>query len=391
MSTHRPLIYLIAGEESGDRLGGPLMRELQVLLDGEVTFAGVGGPMMMDAGLKSLFPMQELSVMGLTEVLPRLPGLIRRINQVTADIRARRPDLLITIDAPDFCFRVAKRLKGEGIPLVHYVAPTVWAWRPGRAKKVSAFLDHLLALLPFEPPYFEAHGLACTYVGHPVLESGADKGNGSAFRVARRIGADAPLMVLLPGSRAGEAARLLPVFTETVQRLRATVPGMHIVIPTVPATREKVENAVTGLGMQVQLVGTDREKFDAFAAADVALAASGTVALELAMAGTPAVIGYRMAPVTAFLARRLVRSPYANLVNIILGREAVPERVLEDCQPDLLAAEVERLFTSSSARDAQQQAYRDALSALGYGRIQPNRRAAETVLAILRTKENGAA
>jgi lipid-A-disaccharide synthase len=391
MSTHRPLIYLIAGEESGDRLGGPLMRELRDLLDGEVTFAGVGGPMMMDAGLKSLFPMQELSVMGLTEVLPRLPGLIRRINQVTADIRARRPNLLITIDAPDFCFRVAKRLKGEGVPLVHYVAPTVWAWRPGRAKKVSGFLDHLLALLPFEPPYFEAHGLACTYVGHPVLESGADKGNGSAFRVARGIGADAPLMVLLPGSRAGEAGRLLPVFTETVQRLRATVPGMHIVIPTVPATREKVENAVTGLGMQVQLVGTDREKFDAFAAADVALAASGTVALELAMAGTPAVIGYRMAPVTAFLARRLVRSPYANLVNIILGREAVPERVLEDCQPDLLAAEVERLFTSSSARDAQQQAYRDALSALGYGRIQPNRRAAETVLAILRTKENGAA
>jgi lipid-A-disaccharide synthase len=391
MSTHRPLIYLIAGEESGDRLGGPLMRELRDLLDGEVTFAGVGGPMMMDAGLKSLFPMQELSVMGLTEVLPRLPGLIRRINQVTADIRARRPNLLITIDAPDFCFRVAKRLKGEGVPLVHYVAPTVWAWRPGRAKKVSGFLDHLLALLPFEPPYFEAHGLACTYVGHPVLESGADKGNGSAFRVARGIGADAPLMVLLPGSRAGEAGRLLPVFTETVQRLRATVPGMHIVIPTVPATREKVENAVTGLGMQVHLVGTDREKFDAFAAADVALAASGTVALELAMAGTPAVIGYRMAPVTAFLARRLVRSPYANLVNIILGREAVPERVLEDCQPDLLAAEVERLFTSSSARDAQQQAYRDALSALGYGRIQPNRRAAETVLAILRTKENGAA
>jgi len=391
MSTHRPLIYLIAGEESGDRLGGPLMRELRDLLDGEVTFAGVGGPMMMDAGLKSLFPMQELSVMGLTEVLPRLPGLIRRINQVTADIRARRPNLLITIDAPDFCFRVAKRLKGEGVPLVHYVAPTVWAWRPGRAKKVSAFLDHLLALLPFEPPYFEAHGLACTYVGHPVLESGADKGNGSAFRAARGIGADAPLMVLLPGSRAGEAGRLLPVFTETLQRLRATVPGMHIVIPTVPATREKVENAIAGLGMQVHLVGTDREKFDAFAAADVALAASGTVALELAMAGTPAVIGYRMAPVTAFLARRLVTSPYANLVNIILGREAVPERVLEDCQPDLLAAEVERLFTSSAAREAQQQAYRDALSALGYGRIQPNRRAAETVLAILRTKENGAA
>ncbi len=391
MNDGRLLIYLIAGEESGDRLGGPLMRELQDMLDGQATFAGIGGPMMTDAGLESLFPMQELSVMGLTEVLPRLPGLIRRINQVTADIRARRPDLLLTIDAPDFCFRVAKRLKGEGIPLVHYVAPTVWAWRPGRAKKVAGFLDHLLALLPFEPPYFEAHGLACTYVGHPVLESGADKGDGAAFRQARGIGADAPLMVLLPGSRRGEVRRLLPVFTETLQRLRSSVPGLQLAIPTVPATRELVAAAAADLGVPIHLIDNDADKFDAFAAADTALAASGTVALELAMAGTPTVIGYRMAPITAYLARRLVKSPYANLVNVILGCEAVPERVLEDCQPDILATEIERLFSSADARHAQIQAYQEALSALGHGTVRPNRRAAETVLSILRAKENGAA
>jgi len=391
MNDGRLLIYLIAGEESGDRLGGPLMRELQDMLDGQATFAGIGGPMMTDAGLESLFPMQELSVMGLTEVLPRLPGLIRRINQVTADIRARRPDLLLTIDAPDFCFRVAKRLKGEGIPLVHYVAPTVWAWRPGRAKKVAGFLDHLLALLPFEPPYFEAHGLACTYVGHPVLESGADKGDGAAFRQARGIGADAPLMVLLPGSRRGEVRRLLPVFTETLQRLRSSVPGLQLAIPTVPATRELVAAAAADLGVPIHLIDNDADKFDAFAAADAALAASGTVALELAMAGTPTVIGYRMAPITAYLARRLVKSPYANLVNVILGREAVPERVLEDCQPDILATEIERLFSSADARHAQIQTYQEALSALGHGTVRPNRRAAETVFSILRAKENGAA
>ncbi len=391
MNDGRLLIYLIAGEESGDRLGGPLMRELQDMLDGQATFAGIGGPMMTDAGLESLFPMQELSVMGLTEVLPRLPGLIRRINQVTADIRARRPDLLLTIDAPDFCFRVAKRLKGEGIPLVHYVAPTVWAWRPGRAKKVAGFLDHLLALLPFEPPYFEAHGLACTYVGHPVLESGADKGDGAAFRQARGIGAEAPLMVLLPGSRRGEVRRLLPVFTETLQRLRSSVPGLQLAIPTVPATRELVAAAAADLGVPIHLIDNDADKFDAFAAADTALAASGTVALELAMAGTPTVIGYRMAPITAYLARRLVKSPYANLVNVILGREAVPERVLEDCQPDILATEIERLFSSADARHAQIQTYQEALSALGHGTVRPNRRAAETVFSILRAKENGAA
>ena len=391
MNRERPLIYLIAGEESGDRLAGPMMREIHDLLDGEIAYAGVGGPMMTDAGLESLFPMQELSVMGLTEVLPRLPALIRRINQVTADIRARQPDLLLTIDAPDFCFRVAKRLKGEGIPLVHYVAPTVWAWRPGRAKKVAGFLDHLLALLPFEPPYFEAHGLACTYVGHPVLESGADKGDGASFRETREIDADTPLMVLLPGSRGGEVRRLLPVFTETLQRLRSSVPGLQLAIPTVPATRELVSAAAADLGVPIHLVENDADKFDAFAAADVALAASGTVALELAMAGTPTVIGYRMAPITAYLARRLVKTPYANLVNVILGREAVPERVLEDCQPEILADEIERLFSSAEARDAQKRAYREALSALGHGSINPNRRAAETVLKILQEKENGAA
>ncbi|MBT6094159.1 MAG: lipid-A-disaccharide synthase [Rhodospirillaceae bacterium] len=387
----RPMIYLIAGEESGDRLGGPLMRALCDDLDGEVLFAGIGGPMMTEAGLNSLFPMQELSVMGVTEVLPRLPRLIRRINQTVTDVRTRKPDVLITIDAPDFCFRVAKKLKGQGIPLVHYVAPTVWAWRPGRAEKVSRFLDHLLALLPFEPPFFEKHGLACTYVGHPVLQSGADKGDGSAFRNQHHIPSDTPLLVLLLGSRAGEVGRLLPIFTEAVEQLHRAIPNLEVLIPTVPATHDQVLTGTSSLTTPVHVLKTDQEKYDAFAAADVALAASGTVALELAMAGTPSVIGYKLATLTTLLARKVVQTPYVNLINIILKREAIPELILENCVADKLAGALETLFSTPDARAAQKHDYKAALAILGHGTISPNKRAAETIRHILQTKTNGAA
>ncbi len=387
----RPLVYLIAGEESGDRLGGPLMQALIEDLDGNISFAGVGGPMMTEAGLDSLFPMQELAVMGVTEVLPRLPKLIRRINQVAADARTRKPDVLISIDAPDFSFRVAKKLKGQGIPLVHYVAPSVWAWRPGRAKKVSRFLDHLLTLLPFEPPYFEKHGLACTYVGHPVLQSGADKGDGTAFRDQKKIPSDTPLLALLFGSRAGEVGRLLPIFTETVERLQLTLPGLELLVPTVPGTHDQVLSGISTLTARVHVLEGDPEKYAAFAAADVALAASGTVALELAMAGTPAVIGYKLTRLTTLLARKVVKTPYVNLINIILEREAIPELILENCLPENLADTLQTLFTSPEARAAQKRDYEAALKALGHGTITPNKRAAEAIRHILQTKTNGAA
>jgi lipid-A-disaccharide synthase len=384
-----PLVYLIAGEESGDRLGAPLMAALKQLTGGEVRFAGVGGAGMAAEGLESLFPMDDLAVMGVAEVLPRLPLLLRRMREVAADVRRRRPAVLVTIDAPDFNFRVAKRLKGlgreiDGIKLVHYVAPTVWAWRPGRAKMIAGDLDHLLALLPFEPPYFDAEGLACTYVGHPVLRSGADKGDGVGFRQARGIATDTPLLALLPGSRRGECRRMLPVFSATVRRLVERFPKLEIAVPTLPGTRALVEAAVSGFGVPIHLVEGDGPKYDAFAAADVALAASGTVTLELAMAGTPAVIGYRMALPTAVLARLLVKAPYAGLVNIMLGREAVPEYLLEQCHDDLMADALAGLFSDPALRDAQKQAYADALGMLGYGRFDPNQRAAETVLGVMR-------
>lgn len=381
-----PLIFLIAGEPSGDQLGGRLMAAIKDRR--RVRFAGIGGPWMEREGLVGLFPMDELSVMGLAEVLPHLPRLLRRIRQTVAEVRALRPSVLVTIDSPGFNFRVARRLKGRGIPLVHYVAPSVWAWRPGRARKVAAFLDHLLALLPFEPPYFEAQGLPCTFVGHPVVETGSDRGDGVAFRRRHGIAEGATLICVLPGSRSGEVARLLPVFGDTLALLERSRPGLRAVVPTVEAVAGEVAAAATRWPVPALVVGGENEKFDAFAASDAALAASGTVALELAMAGTPAVIAYRVNRLTAWLARRLIRIRLVNLVNIILEREAVPEFLQEDCRSDRLAAAVEGLLGEQTACRRQAEDSGEALRLLGLGGPPPSGRAAEVVLDIIEGHRN---
>ncbi|MCH7485985.1 MAG: lipid-A-disaccharide synthase [Proteobacteria bacterium] len=374
-----PLIFLIAGEPSGDALGAVLMAALKAR--SEVSFAGIGGPLMAAEGLTSLFPMKELTVMGLAEVLPLIPAMLRRIAGTVAEIRSLRPAALVTIDSPGFNLRVASRLKGAGIPLVHYVAPSVWAWRPGRARKIAGFLDHLLAILPFEPPYFEAVGLPCTFVGHPVLESGAGDGDGPGFRRRHGIAPEAPLIVALPGSRASETGPLLPVFGQALTLLEGRHPGLRAVVPTTDALGGEVEAAVRD--WPVPGLVLRRGKFDAFAAADAALAASGTVALELAMARTPAVIAYKVNPVSAFLARRLLRVPYVSLVNLILDRRAVPEYLQEDCRPERLADALDGLLADEGARLAQANAAGEALDRLGLGGPSPSGRAADAVLDLI--------
>lgn len=377
-----PLIYLIAGEASGDILGARLMASLREK-NGAVRFAGIGGPKMTWQGMKSLFPMDELSLMGLAEIIPHIPKLLRRIKQTADDIGARKPDVLVTIDAPGFCFRVAKKLTGKGIKRVHYVAPSVWAWKPGRAKKVAAFLDHLLTLLPFEPPYFEKEGLATTFVGHSVVEGLADKGDGEDFRKRHNIDTHAPLMLVLPGSRKGEVERLLPIFCQTAIELSRSHPDLKIVIPALVTRRQQIEATLKPWPIEALIVEGDEEKFDAFAAADVALAASGTVALELAMAGTPSVIGYRVNALTAWIVRRLIKTPYVNLINVVLGREAVPELLQDKCRPDLLAESLSTLLDDENVAGEQTKAAAEALKQLGRGGPSPSGRAADTVLALL--------
>jgi lipid-A-disaccharide synthase len=375
-----PLIFLAAGEPSGDQLGGSLMRSLSALTDGRARFAGIGGVAMQAAGLDSLFPMDELSLMGAAELIPHLPHLIGRIKLTLDTIRDLRPAVVVTIDAPAFCLRVSRRVAGLGFPRVHYVAPQVWAWRPGRAKELRRAFDRLLALLPFEPPFFSAHGIDCRFVGHPVIESGAGHGDGAAFRQRHAIASDAPILCVLPGSRHGEIGRLLPIFAETVGRLSGRVPGLVAVLPTVPAVAERVAASARDWKLPAIVLTDTGEKFDAFAAATAALAASGTVALELALSRTPAVIAYRINPLSAFVARRLIRVSHAALPNIIAGHTVMPELIQQDCQPDRLVAAIERLLGDPAARQVQQVAVDDVAILLGKGGAPPSRRAAAAVL-----------
>lgn len=383
------MVFLIAGEPSGDLLGARLMTALKRRAGGPVRFAGVGGERMIAEGLDTLFPLHELSLMGIAELVPKLPNLVRRLAQTAAEIRRLRPDVVVTIDAPDFCFRIARRLKGQGIPFVHYVAPSVWAWRPKRARKVARVLDHLLALLPFEPPYFEREGLPCTFVGHPIVEGGAASGDGVRFRAAHGIAPTDRLLTVLPGSRRSEISRLLPDFRETIGRLAPRYPDLVVAVPTVPHVRDSVASEISSWPVRTILVEGDQDKYDAFAASEAALAASGTVALELALARLPAVIAYRMHPVTIGLYRRFIRVKYANLVNIMLDRMLVPELLQENCTPEKLDAAITKLLDDPAARREQQEGVAEVARWLGLGGPPPSERAADVVLAVVRGR-NGA-
>ncbi|MBF0093001.1 MAG: lipid-A-disaccharide synthase [Alphaproteobacteria bacterium] len=380
-----PLVFIIAGEPSGDMLGARLMAGLKAETGGRIRFAGVGGEAMAAEGLDSLFDMGDLAVMGFLEVLPRIPRILRRERETVAEIRRLRPDALVTIDSWGFTGRINRAIRkgGPRTPQIHYVAPMVWAWREQRAARMAPVLDHLMTLLPFEPPYFEAVGLPTTHVGHPVIESGAERGRGASFRERNGIPETAPLLCLLPGSRRGEIARLLPRFEKAVSLLAARHPSLELVAPTVATVADRVAAATSRWAVPVRVVRGQEDKYDAFAAADVALAASGTVALELAMAGTPAVVTYRLSALTVWMFRRMTRIRYVNLVNHMLDRLVVPELLQENCRAELLAEEVARLLDDPTAREEQRIGLREAMVALGLGGPSPSTRAARVVLSVM--------
>ena len=286
-------MFLVAGEASGDALGARLMAALVAQTGGHIRFSGVGGPEMREHGLNSLFPYTELSVMGLVEVLPSAVRILRRMREVATAIRRERPDVLVTIDAPGFCFGVVKRLRGHSMPRIHYVAPTVWAWRPNRVHKFRRHFDHLLALLPFEPPYFEKVGLPCSFVGHPVVETAPDADAGPNFRARHGIPSEQVVLCLLPGSRRGEVSRLLEPFGQAARIVADRYPGTTLVVPTVSQVSRSVRAAVAGWPVKAIVIEDTAERYAAMASSTIALAASGTVALELAVYGVPSVVGYR--------------------------------------------------------------------------------------------------
>lgn len=379
--TAGPLVYLIAGEPSGDLLAGRLMAALKSRTGGLVHFAGVGGESMAEEGMTSLFSLSDVAVMGIMEVLPKAPLIFRRVRETVEDILRVRPDVVVTVDSWGFTGRVHKALRKRGVkvPQIHYVAPMVWAWREGRARHMAGRIDHLMTLLPNEPAYFTAHGIEATHVGHPVIETGAGAGDGPGFRARHDIPPTAPLLCVLPGSRRSETARLLPIMAETVRRLQESHEGLCVVVPTVATVASEVREAVWDWPLRSVIVEGSRERYDAFAAANVALAASGTVALELAMAELPSVITYKVSPLSAMLARRLLKIRFVSLVNLLVDRAVLPELVQAAARPDLLADAVSALLMDESARAEQIAGMREATDRLGRGRDRPSQRAAELV------------
>ncbi len=376
------LAYLLAGEASGDVLGARLMAALRVLRPG-MRFAGVGGPRMAAEGLDSLFPLSDLAVMGLFEVLPRVRLLRRRLMQVNADVARLRPDVLVTIDSPGFTLRVLRAARPLGVPRVHYVAPQVWAWREHRVRHFPGHWERLLCLLPFEPAWFARHGLPARFVGHPVLESGAGEGDGAGFRARHGIAPDAPVVVLMPGSRRSEAPRLLPVFGEAVQLLARALPGVRPVLPVSAVVAEVVRRAAAGWPVKPVIVTELQDKHDAYAAAGAALTKSGTSTLELALAGVPMAVTYRVNPLSAAIARRLIRVPHVAMVNLLAGRLVVPELLQEDCTPERLSQTALDLLRDPARAEAQRAAFREVLTGLRPPGELPSAAAAREVLEVL--------
>ncbi len=381
-------VFLIAGEASGDKLGAALMAGLKELVP-DAVFDGVGGPMMQAEGMASRFPMEELSLFGIVEVLPKYRHLKRRIAEMAKAVTDTKPDVLVTIDSPDFCLRVARLVKAvSNVRTVHYVAPSVWAWRSGRAAKMANCMDQVLALLPFEPAYMQAAGMACDFVGHPVVaEPQASASETASFRAQTGIG-DAPILLVLPGSRRGEVGRLAPVFGEALRPVLAAHPAMRVVLPAAAPVASAVIKAAgnwPGDPVVIDPRGQTNEaaaaqKRAAFAAADFALAASGTVSLELSAAATPMVIAYDMNWLSWQIMSRMLKTDTVTLVNLVSGRNTIPEFLGPACKPAAIAAALNDLIGASDTRAAQTAAMAETMQKLGQGAEPPGLRAARAIL-----------
>ncbi|MET0675737.1 MAG: lipid-A-disaccharide synthase, partial [Bradyrhizobium sp.] len=345
------LIFLIATEESGDRLGANLMKVLRQRLGDGVRFEGVGGRAMAREGLDTLFPIEELSIIGLAAVVKDLPKILGLIKETAIAVTEASPDILVIIDSPDFTHRVARRVraKAPGIPIVDYVSPSVWAWRPGRARAMLNYVDHVLALLPFEPEaYQRLHGPPCSYVGHPLTEQLASL-RPNADEAQRRAGSP-PVLLVLPGSRRSEIRHHMTVFGEAVGLLQEQGVAFELMLPTMPHLQEAVVEAVKDWPVQPQVVIGEQDKRAAFRIATAALAKSGTVTLELALAGVPMVTAYRVGAMEAFVLRRAIRVSSVILANLVIGKDVIPEFLQEACTPQQLSEALAEALSDSDMR-----------------------------------------
>ncbi len=380
-------LMLVCGEPSGDALGAQLIAGLKQLAGDRIVFTGVGGLAMAREGLQSLYPLDTTAVMGLREVVPAIPAILKRVKQAVDFAVKTKPDAVVVIDSPDFTHRVARGIKRRdpSIRTVDYVAPQVWASRAYRARAMAGYFDLVLALFPFEVPFFEKYGLKAAFVGHPVIERAAKVAGGDALRARLGIASDAPLLAVLPGSRTSEIRFILPVFRAAVALLANDIAGLVTVLPTVPHVADRVRAATAGWPTPLHIVESEAGKYAAFDAANVALAASGTVTAELALAHTPMVVGYKVGGLTYFLSKFLMTVKHITLINILLDREAVPEFLQAAATPQNLAAAVAALFRDAALRAAQTHAMKDFGRLLGEGDEAPSLRAARVLLDFIET------
>lgn len=386
-----PHVFIVAGEESGDRLGAALIAALRTATAGRVRVAGVGGTQMAREGVASPFPLGDLAIIGFSAIPAKLPLILRRIRETADAVIAARPDVLVIVDSPDFTHRVAKRVRQRApeLPIVDYVCPSVWAWRPGRARKMRAYVDHVLALLPFEPETMRRlGGPPCSFVGHPLAEEVG------RFRPSpeeqRRRDEPSPLVLVLPGSRSAEVARMAPVFGEAMERADAAAGPLEIVVPTVPRLAKRVEAAIAAWPVKARIVVDAGEKDACFRNARAALAKSGTSTLELALAGIPMVAAYKVPLGEEMILRLLVTVPSVILANLVLGENVVPEFLQRDCTAEKLSAALMPLLRDTPERRRQTQAFARLDEIMQIGTALPSTRAAELVLASCAARKTGA-
>ncbi len=378
-------VFLIATEESGDRLGAHLMKVLRQRLGGAVRFEGVGGQAMAREGLTSLFPIEELSIIGFAAVVRQLPKVLRLIRETVDAAMRTQPDILVIIDSPDFTHRVARRVRANDptIPIIDYVSPSVWAWRPGRARAMRAYIDHVLALLPFEPDeYRRLQGPPCSYVGHPLTEQLRTLRPNAEEQ--RRRNVTPPVLLVLPGSRRSEIRHHMAVFGEALDRLQAEGVELELVLPTMPHLLEAVREGVEAWKVKPRIVVGERERRAAFRIANAALAKSGTVTLELAISGVPTVAAYRTGAVEAWILRRAINVKSVILANLVVGQNVVPEFLQQDCTPDRLSNSLREILSDSPLRRRQLEAFAGIDDIMSTGSQPPSVRAADIVLSMLR-------
>lgn len=376
-------LFFIVGEDSGDALAAPLINTLSSIHGDNVECMGVGGPLMNEENFTELLPMDQISVIGIWEVLPKIPRLIKLKKAIVEEIEKQQPDAVITVDFPDFNFIIAKSLKKRGVfkgKIIHYVAPSVWAWRPGRAKKIAKFLDGIMCLFPMEVEPFTKHGLTAAHVGHPLVTSTAREADAAEFKAANNIPADARTLGLFFGSREAEFKNMSGILKETAMVINDISSSLHIIAPTLPKLEYEVQELLADFTLPVYVSANPVVKWQAFKACDVAIVVSGTVALELAYAGIPHVIAYRINPITALILKLMVKIKHAHLANILLDKAVVPECLQSKCTSESIAEQAMGLFDNEELRNAQIADFKKLDSALGgQDGMSPSEKAAEFI------------